>query len=122
MKYVLKLIVSVSIISLHSGAHADEIGDKATKIYVSFFKSFVSKDIPEVRQKCLKKFINTSTDLQFKQAGAPITSMDKTKTLQWLSDSVKNIEFFPNGKLASDYNSTQPIAQLIEFVDKNVCQ
>lgn len=105
-----------------SGGDAQSIGDQATKIYVSFFKSYVGKEIPVDRQECIKKFINTSNEVKFKQAGIPITSIDETKTLQWLTDSVKKVDFHPNGKLATEYNVVQPIAQLVEMVDKNVCR
>ena len=36
--------------------------------------------------------------------------------------SVAEINFFPNGKLSSDFSETQPVAQMVEMMSKNSCK
>ena len=123
------LLIAVSLLIIGCGESGQSVstkkkknGQKAVDIYVSFFKSYVSKDIPHEEQKCLIDFINELDADKFKSAGKPVTNLEGSITFEKFNEDVSSIEFSPNGKLSSDLALVQPVAQVIEMMSKNVCK
>ena len=126
-KIVIRIVIMKSIIlhvfcgifiSSYAFANSEVIGEKATKIYQSFFKSIVGKEIPTEEANCLIELINSLDKKLFQQAVKPLSHM----TFEEFSSSVAEINFYPNGKLSSDFSETQPVAQMVEMMSKNSCK
>jgi hypothetical protein len=105
-----------------ASSDSEKNAEKAADIYVSFFKSYVSKEIPQEEKECLIGFLNEIDEGKFKSAGKPITNLENSITFEKFNEDVKSIEFYPNGNLASDFALVQPVAQVIEMISKNVCK
>ena len=127
MRFILVLAVLLVVIGCGDSEQtalsgSEKNGQKAVDIYVSFFKSYVNKDIPEEEQQCLIDFINELDADKFVSAGKPITNFEDSITFEKFNEDVKSIEFFPNGKLSSDFDLVQPVAQVIEMMSNNACK
>jgi hypothetical protein len=96
-----------------------ESAKKATDIYVAFFKSYVSKEIPEEERKCLIDTLESVSDSDYANLGPPITTGEDVKDFY---EAVKNVKLLPNGKLLSDFGAAQAVAQPMEFISKLACK
>ena len=112
------LTILTTLITTSALAESNIDGDKATQIYTSFFEAFVGKEIPTEEANCLIGLINSLDETLFQQATKPLSTL----TFEEFNKSVVAIDFFPNGKLSSDFSETQPVAQLVEMMSNNACR
>ena len=96
-----------------------ESAKKATDIYVAFFDYYVFKEIPEEERKCLIDTLESVSDSDYANLGPPITTWEDVKDFY---EAVNNVKLLPNGKLLSDFDTAQKVAQPMEFISKLACK
>lgn len=124
----MKKILIIFILLFSSSVFSDETNylkesaKKATDIYVAFFKSYLSKEISEEEKKCLIDTLEIVPDSDYVNLGPPITSSSGALDVKGFYEAVQNVKLLPNGKLLSDFDSAQAVAQPMEFISKLACK